>query len=93
MVDILGNGEFGRDDGVKCHACGSKTFLVDDQGDGLRAYECNDDTNVGCEELTQVQFECAGEDDEPPDPEYDPAWDEDIDPIEFNQPEDSILPD
>lgn len=30
-------------------------------------------------------------DDEPPDPEYDPAWDDDIDPIEFNQPEDTQL--
>lgn len=34
---------------------------------------------------------CADSDedvDEPPDPEYDPAWDDDIDQLEFNQPGD-----
>lgn len=52
MVDILANGEFGRDDGIKCHACGGKTFLSLDQGQGLRSYDCED-----CDETTTVQFE------------------------------------
>lgn len=61
MVDILADGTFGRDDGIKC-TCGSTTFLVDDQGGGLRAYECNDDNDTGCDEITQVQFDCADDD-------------------------------
>lgn len=91
MVDILANGEHGRDDGVKCDKCGSSTFLVDNQGGGLLAYDCNDDKGIGCDGTIQVQYESGDEDEEPPDPEYDPAWDDDIDQIEFNQPEDSIL--
>ncbi len=43
--------DFGRDDGIKCK-CGGKTFLVDDQGGGLMAYECED-----CGEAFQVQFD------------------------------------
>jgi hypothetical protein len=42
MTDILANGEFGRDDGTKCHKCGGDTFLTNDQGGGLRAYDCSD---------------------------------------------------
>lgn len=62
MVDILANGDFGRDDGVKCDKCGSSTFLVNDQGGGLLTYECNDDNKTGCDETCQVQYE-NGDDD------------------------------
>ncbi len=51
MVDILANGAFGRDDGVKCD-CGGKTFLTADQGGGLKSYECET-----CGDSFQVQFE------------------------------------
>ena len=59
MVDIIANGTFGRDDGIKCE-CGCKTFLVDDQGAGLCAYECEE-----CGETFQVQFEYDGDDGDP----------------------------
>jgi DNA-directed RNA polymerase subunit RPC12/RpoP len=52
MVDILADGTFGRDDGVRCHACGSKTFLSFDQGCGLKSYNCEK-----CDEVTTVQYE------------------------------------
>ena len=52
MVDILADGSFGRDDGIKCHACGSETFLSFDQGQGLCSYDCKN-----CDEITTVQFE------------------------------------
>jgi DNA-directed RNA polymerase subunit RPC12/RpoP len=57
MPDVLADGRFGRDDGIKCDECGSKTFLVDDQGGGLMSYECEE-----CELVFLVQYE--HEDDE-----------------------------
>lgn len=48
--------DFGRDDGINCE-CGGKTFLVDDQGYGLRAYECEK-----CGNTFQVQFEWDDDD-------------------------------
>jgi hypothetical protein len=77
MPDILANGEFGRDDGIKC-VCGAKTFLTLDQGDGLLSYDCE---NQDCDEITMVQFE-ADSDDECFDEEYyEPPFD--IDEFEF----------
>lgn len=69
MVDIS-NGDFGRDDGIRCHACGGKTFLTDDQGRGLRGYNCEN-----CDEITQVQFEWDDPEDDPYDDYYEPPYD------------------
>ena len=41
----------GRDDGILCD-CGGTTFLVDDQGHGLIAYQCD-----VCENTVQVQYD------------------------------------
>lgn len=66
--------DFGRDDGIKCQ-CGGKTFLVFDQGHGLRSYDCEK-----CGETVTAQFDWDdwdGEEDdylEPPD-----SFDEPID--------------
>jgi hypothetical protein len=57
MADILANGDFGRDDGVKCDECGGKTFLVDDQGGGLCSYECEN-----CDNTFGVQYDSDDED-------------------------------
>lgn len=56
MPDIA-NGEFGRDDGIRCDLCGGGTFLVDDQGYGLCGYECED-----CGNTFQVQFDIDPDD-------------------------------
>jgi hypothetical protein len=64
MPDILASGEFGRDDGVLCE-CGGKTFLIDDQGGGLLAYECED-----CGETFQVQYDSDDDEEEGYDPDY-----------------------
>lgn len=69
MVDILADGTFGRDDGIKCHACGGKTFLTNDQGRGLRSYDCE-----SCDEVTQVQFDSVDEEEEYSDSVY---WEDD----------------
>ena len=50
---VIDDRDSGRDDGIKCK-CGASTFLVDDQGGGLRSYECE---NPNCSESTMVQFE------------------------------------
>lgn len=63
MPDILANGDFGRDDGVKCD-CGGKTFLVDDQGGGYCSYECE-----SCGQSFGVQYDT----DDDPEPE---GWEE-----------------
>lgn len=52
MPDVLGNGEYGRDDGIFCDVCGGKTYLTDDQGYGLKGYDCED-----CGESIQVQYD------------------------------------
>jgi hypothetical protein len=52
MPDVLADGRYGRDEGVKCHKCGGTTYLVDDQGRGLKSYQCDH-----CDESTMVQFE------------------------------------
>lgn len=52
MPDVIADGRYGRDEGVKCHACGATTHLVDDQGRGLKSYACDK-----CDETTTVQFE------------------------------------
>lgn len=57
--------DIGRDDGIKCK-CGGSTFLVDDQGGGLRSYQCD-----VCGQSFQVQFET-----DEPTPDYDPESDE-----------------
>ena len=57
MPDVLADGRFGEDHGIKCDDCGGKTFLVDDQGDGLMSYECED-----CENTFSVQFETDNDD-------------------------------
>lgn len=62
MPDILGDGAFGRDDGVICE-CGGKTYLVNDQGQGLCAYECET-----CGETFQVQYDSDDGD------EYEPEF-------------------
>jgi len=54
MPDVLADGRFGEDHGIKCPDCGSKTFLVDDQGEGLLAYECE---NEGCDRTFLVQYD------------------------------------
>ena len=64
MIDF----DFGRDDGIKCE-CGGKTFLVDDQGYGLKAYECE-----VCERTFQVQFDWDHE--EPDHDYYEPPFEE-----------------
>lgn len=64
MVDILANGDWGRDDGIRC-ACGGTTYLVDDQGHGLCAYACDI-----CEKSFQVQYE--NDDDEETEDDF---WD------------------
>jgi hypothetical protein len=40
MPDVLADGRFGEDHGIKCDDCGGATFLVDDQGEGYMSYEC-----------------------------------------------------
>ena len=66
MPDIIGNGEWGRDDGIKCHECGGETYLTHDQGGGLRSYDCDD-----CGVVNQVQF------DSDEDLEYEPeGWEQ-----------------
>jgi hypothetical protein len=84
MVDIIGNGEFGRDDGIICNLevvvnspfgkqkreCGGKTFLVDDQGGGLKGYECE-----ACGGSFQVEFESCDEEDESDEDYYEPPYD------------------
>lgn len=66
MPDIIGSGDWGRDDGIKCEwiepdgsqgGCGDKTYLVDDQGQGLCAYKCE-----GCGGEFQVQFDSDDDD-------------------------------
>ena len=61
MPDILASVEFGEDNGIKCD-CGAATFLVDDQGSGLKAYECE----KGCGTF-QVQFDSPIDEDDPED--------------------------
>lgn len=57
---MSGIDDFGRDDGIICE-CGAKTYLVYDQGGGLRSYECD---NPDCDKSTMVQFESSYEEDE-----------------------------
>ena len=58
MVDILANGDWGRDDGIVCNLevngkeCGGKTYLTYDQGGGLKSYDCEK-----CGGTFQVQYE------------------------------------
>jgi len=56
MPDIIANGDWGKDDGIVCE-CGSKTYLVDDQGGGLKAYNCENPDCEFSEYGFQVQFE------------------------------------
>lgn len=63
MPDVLADGRFGQDDGIKCDRCGSSTFLVYDDGGGLMAYECNDDGSVDCDNTFSVQYEWDSEED------------------------------
>jgi hypothetical protein len=86
MVDILANGDFGKDDGIICNLevvvnsplgkqtreCGGKTFLVDDQGYGLKSYECE-----ACGGSVQVQFDGYDEEEDEPDDYYEPPYDVD----------------
>lgn len=70
MPDILGNGQWGRDDGIICE-CGSKTYLVDDQGCGLKAYQCE---NSDCE-WSEYGFQVQYESDDYDETDYDdPDW-------------------
>lgn len=65
---------FGRDDGVKCDKCGGKTFLSYDQGGGLVSYDCE---TSGCDEVTTVQYESDGEEEEPdPSDYFDEVWED-----------------
>lgn len=41
MVDVIGLGLFGRDDGIKCDICFGDTYLDSDQGGGLCGYTCD----------------------------------------------------
>ena len=52
MPDVIEDGRYGRNEGIKCHKCSGKTYLTDDQGRGLKTYECE-----SCGEHTMVQFE------------------------------------
>lgn len=55
---MIDDRNFGRDDGIKC-VCGASTFLIDDQGGGLRSYLCD---NPECDDVTTVQFEQSKDD-------------------------------
>lgn len=57
MPDVLEDGRYGQPSQIKCHKCKGKTYLIDDQGQGLETYECED-----CGEHTMVQFEWDGGD-------------------------------
>ena len=59
MPDILADGRFGEDHGVKCHGCGNATFLSYDNGYGLMSYNCEK-----CDESTQVQYDGYDDDDD-----------------------------
>ena len=75
-VDILGNGEFGRDDGIKCSrpGCGGTTFLTDDQGGGLRSYQCE---TCGGQEQVQFEYDHDDEDGEDDSIDYEQLFYED----------------
>ena len=51
MSDILANGQFGRDDDIKCE-CGGDTYLSHDDGYGLLSYNC-----IECDSCIGVQYE------------------------------------
>ena len=70
MPDVLANRTFGRDDGIECHACGSKTYLSFDQGRGLCSYNCEN-----CDNVTQVQYDYDDESDYVSDDYYEPPYD------------------
>lgn len=59
MPDVLADGRFGEDHGIKCRACGSKTFLSYDDGYGLMFYDCEE-----CDESTGVQYDSCEEDED-----------------------------
>lgn len=66
MPNVIEDGRHGDDHGIECPDCGGKTFLCDDQGGGLMAYQCED-----CEWTGQVQYEWSDPDEEEDfDPEF-----------------------
>lgn len=70
--DVLADGRFGRDDGIKCSYCGGKTYLIDDQGHGYCSYTCED-----CGQTFGVQFDAyLGSDDERDDEDAAYYWDD-----------------
>jgi len=92
MPDILANGDFGRDDGVKCdrtvmvysalaqkevpRICGGKTFLTDDQGGGYCCYECE-----SCGQSFGVQYDSDDEDEHEPEGWEIALWEEGTSPV------------
>lgn len=64
-MDARTEQNFGKDDGIKCHECGGKTFLSYDQGGGLISYDCEK-----CGAVTQVQYDDCDDEETDPDEEF-----------------------
>ncbi len=52
MPDVLADGRFGEDHGIKCDDCGGSTFLVYDDGGGHMSYQCDI-----CDNSFSVQYD------------------------------------
>jgi DNA-directed RNA polymerase subunit RPC12/RpoP len=71
MPDVLADGRFGEDHGIKCDECGSASFLIDDQGGGYMAYQCEK-----CDRSFSVQYDFDDEDGYEPDGWEIALWEE-----------------
>lgn len=53
---------FGRDDGLECEKCGSKTYVTDDDDRGYVSYACENDK---CGETFAAQYDLDPEETDP----------------------------